>query len=143
MAAFATQVGVSYADYRSLEADTLRMRQQMESAYREVIPSGALSDPEKQLQRRLSGEQAGSHSAGFMVLMEQIGRVVSAEDGALIASVNFTDKIGDVRLNLYAPDFQAVESIRAGLAKEGLEADLENSNTQGDGVRARIKVRDR
>jgi general secretion pathway protein L len=143
LAAFLAQVGSSYADYRSLDADNERLRLQMDTTYRDVVPQGAISDPEKQLKRKLSGQKSGSNSAGFVVLMEQIGRVVGAQEGALIASVNFTEKVGDVRLNLYAPDFKAVESIRAGLAAKGMEADLENSNAQGEGVRARLKVREK
>jgi type II secretory pathway component PulL len=49
--------------------------------------------------------------------------------------------VGDVRLNLVVPDFKAVESIRTNLDAAGLLAQMENSNAQGDMVRARLKVR--
>jgi type II secretion system protein L len=143
MAAFIVQVGASYAEYRSLETDNQQMHRQIESTYRQVAPQGAMSDPEKQLQRKLSGMKGGAQSGGFVPLLEQLGRVVQGQPGTTLSSINFTDKAGDLRVILIAPDFKAVEAIRGRLDKAGLQADLENSNTQGDAVRARLKVREK
>lgn len=143
LAAFAVQVAANFAEYRSLASENQLMRQQMEAAYREAIPKGAISDPEKQLQRKLKGLKGGGQNAGFVPLLERLGRVVQGKEGAVINSVNFTDKVGDVRVILIAPDFDAVESIRTQLDTAGLQADLENSNTQGNAVRARLKVREK
>ena len=65
---------------------------------------------------------------------------MNQQPGAQLASVNFSDKLGGVRVNLVAPDFRSVEAIRAGLVKAGLKASTENSNAAGDVVRARLKV---
>jgi general secretion pathway protein L len=87
--------------------------------------------------------RGGAPGAGFVSLLDRIGRVVQAQKGSQIATINFNDKVGDVRLNLVVPDFKAVESIRTELDKAGLSAQMENSNTQGDVVRARLKVREK
>lgn len=143
VAAFGLQVVATYADYRNLASENLQMRQQIEATYREVNPKGKARDHVKALQQQLNNLQGGSQGGGFVSLLERIGRVVQAEQGAQLASINFTDKLGDLRLNLVVPDFRTVESIRTRLDAVGLEAQMENSNAQGDVVRARLKVREK
>lgn len=142
-AAFLLQVGGTYAAYSNLERENLQLRQQIEAAYRQAVPRGAVVDPEKQLKRQLDQLRGSGDSASFVSLMERIGRVVQTQKGAQLASINFSDKLGGVRVNLVAPDFKAVEAIRAGLVKAGMEATTENSNASGDVVRARLKVEER
>ncbi len=138
--AFLLQVGGTYASYANLEKENLQLRQQIETAYRQAVPRGAVVDPEKQLKRQLDQLRGSGSSASFVSLMDRIGRVVNEQPGTQLASVNFSDKLGGVRLNLVTPDFRAVEAIRAGLVAEGLKATTENSNASGDVVRARLKV---
>lgn len=139
-AAFLLQVGATYASYASLEKENFQLRQQIETTYRQVVPSGAVVDAEKQLEQQLSQLRGGGESVSFVGMMDRIGRVVAAQDGAQVASINFNDKLGDVRLNLVVADFRSVEAIRSGLVAAGLDAVTENSNAQGDRVRARLKV---
>jgi general secretion pathway protein L len=143
VAAFGLQLASTWTDYNNLHNRNLYLRQQIEVAYREAVPRGAVVDPEKQLQRQLDTLRGGAPGAGFVSLLDRIGRVVQAQKGSQIATINFNDKVGDVRLNLVVPDFKAVESIRNELDKAGLLAQMENSNTQGDVVRARLKVREK
>ncbi len=142
-AAFLLQVGATYASYSNLESENLQLRQQIERAYRQVVPRGAVVDPERQLKRQLDDLRGGSQAVSFVSLMDRIGGVVAAQQGAQVASINFNDKLGDIRINLVAPDFNSVEAIRAALADRGMEAVTENSNVQGDLVRARLKVSDK
>jgi type II secretion system protein L len=139
-AAFLLHVGGTYASYANLEQENLLLRQQIETAYRQVAPRGAVVDPERQLKRQLEELRGGDRSVSFVSMMERIGRVVARQRGAQIASINFNDKLGDVRINLVAPDFPSVEAIRTGLVAAGMEAVTENSNAQGERVRARLKV---
>ena len=43
-------------------------------------------------------------------------------------------------LNILASDFEAVEAIREGINRSGLQAEMESSSARDDGVRARIRV---
>ena len=135
-AAFLLQVAATWAGYASLKDENLELRRQIEAAYRSAMPEGRMQVPENQLRElRGSGERAS-----FMGLMDRIGRVVQKQQGAQLASVNYSDKLGEVRINLVVPDFRAVEAIRSGLVAAGLDAETENSNAQGDAVRARLRV---
>jgi len=138
--AFLLQMVGSYASYAGLAAQNLELRRQIQDTYRSVAPRGAVVDAEKQLKRQLEELRGGSDSVSFVSMMDQIGRVIAAQPGARLDSVNFNDKLGDVRLNIIAPDFRAVESVRSGFVKAGLKAVTENSNASGSAVRARLKV---
>ena len=99
------------------------------------MPEGALVDAERQLRRQLDGLRGGGGGGGFVRLLEQAGAVIAQRPGASIVSINYNQRGGEMRLNLVANDFAAVEQLRAGLA-----AVMESSSAQGDGVRARIRV---
>jgi type II secretory pathway component PulL len=76
-------------------------------------------------------------------LVAQVGAVLAANPGTSIASLNYSQRAGEMRLNILASDYGAVERIREAIGASGLEASLENSNAQGDGVRARLRVAER
>ena len=45
-----------------------------------------------------------------------------------------------MRMNIVATDFEAVEQVRAAINQSGLDAVMESSSSQGDRVRARLRV---
>jgi general secretion pathway protein L len=69
--------------------------------------------------------------------------VVSSQPSATLAAINFNNNNGNVRLSLDAANFSAVESVRTELSAVGLVAELQNSSAQGDGVRARLRLREK
>ncbi len=138
--AFLLQMLFTYADYAALKQQNLALRQSLESSYRQVVPQGVIADPERQLERKLEELRGGAHYA-LVSLLAVVGQVVQAEKGAQISSINFSGRSGDLRFGILLPDFKAVERVRSHLHKAGLEAVVENSNAQGDAVRARMKVR--
>ena len=46
-------------------------------------------------------------------------------------------------MNIVAADFETVEQVRSAINQSGLEAVMESSSAQADGVRARLRVGDR
>ena len=75
--------------------------------------------------------------------MERVGGVIADSEGTSIVSINYNDKAAEMRLNIVAQDYGAVEQVRAGINKAGLEASMENSSAQGEQVRARLRVGER
>ena len=69
--------------------------------------------------------------------------MLAANPGTSIASLNYSQRAGEMRLNIVAADYGAVERIREAIGATGLEASLENSSAQGDAVRARLRVAER
>ncbi len=139
-AAFVLQVGSSYASYAALKEENLELRRQIQNTYRDVAPRGAVVDAEKQLKRQLDELRGGKETTRFIDMVDIISQVIVQQSGAQVVSLNFSDKLGDVRLSIVVPDFRAVESIREALVAAGLTAVTESSNASGSVVRARLKV---
>ena len=137
---FGLQLGADYLELRNLEGNNLALRQAVETSYRQAFPRGAVVDAEKQLSRQLDALRGTSESGGFVTLMEQVGGVIAGMPGTSIATINYNDKADEMRMNLVAADFEAVEELRSKINAAGLEAVMESSNAQGDKVRARLRI---
>jgi type II secretion system protein L len=140
--AFGLQLVASYTDYLKLQRDNLALRGAVEESYRKAYPRGAVVDAETQLRRQLAQLRGSGQVSGFVHLIEQVGAVVAANPGTSVAAINynFSDRGGEMRMNILASDFEAVERVRADINKAGLQAVMENSSAQGDQVRARLRV---
>ena len=140
LAAVVVQGALSYAQWQQAQGVNLEIRRDIEARYREVYPQGAIVDPEKQLERQLRSLRGDAQNAGFMSLLEQAGAVLTSVPGTQLLTLNYTDRNGQLGLTLMASDFAALETLRAKLSSAGLKVELENSNAQGDQVRARLRV---
>ncbi len=139
-AAFALHLLAGWAELRQLEAQNLALRAEIEQSYRRVIPRGMVPEPERQLRRQLDELGGTSSGSGFSSLLAKVGDVVSANPGSSVVSINYNDRAAEMRLNILAKDYEEVERIRAGFAETGMSAVLENSSSQGEQVRARLRV---
>lgn len=141
---FACALGLNllatWAEYRQLDQQNLALRGAIEQSYRQANPRGALVDAEKQLRRQLAELRGSGASSGFVSLVQQVGAVISQQTGTSIASLNYSQRVGELRLNILAEDYAAVERIREGIVDAGLEAVMESSSAQGSQVRARLRV---
>jgi type II secretion system protein L len=139
-AAFVLQLVATYADYRNLQAQNLALRSAVQDSYRQAYPRGAVVDAEKQLRRQLDALRGSAQSSGFVSLLARVGEVIAGSGGTSIASINYNDKAGEMRMNIVAADYEAVEQVREAINKAGLQAVMESSSAQGDKVRARLRV---
>ena len=78
-----------------------------------------------------------------MALASRVGAVISKHPGTTLASINYSQRNSEMRLSIVAVDYGMVEKIRGAIAADGLEAVLENSNAQGNEVRARLRITER
>ena len=141
--AFVIQLAATYSDYLSLQRENRALRGAVEASYRRAYPRGAVVDAEKQLQRQLDAMRGSAQTSGFVALMAKVGAVVAERPGTRIASINYNDKADQLRMNIVAADFETVEQVRSAINQSGLEAVMESSSAQADGVRARLRVGDR
>ncbi len=133
------KTGVSVADYQSLKARDLQLRQAMQVSYRQVNPQGAVVDIEKQLNRQLAEFGAGTNQRAFTPMLTQLLEAVATVEGILLTSVNYSGG-NALRVNLTAPDFPSVERVQEALRTGAFSVELENSSARREGVVARLSV---
>ena len=104
-----------------LKSRNLELRSAIQDSYRKANPRGAVVDVEKQLNRQLSEFAGGDGVAAFTPRLVDVVTATLAHDGR-VTSVNYS--AGQLRLNLTADNFAAVERIRQQLEQSGLKATL-------------------
>lgn len=132
-----------WLDLRRLERENLVLRTEIQSIYREINPRGAVVDAEKQLRRQLSGLRGGGTESSFTGLLAPFGKMFSEQSNMQLASLSYSERSAEIRINLLAADFAAVESLRGALETAGYAATLESSSRSGDRVRARLRIGER
>jgi general secretion pathway protein L len=138
--AFCAHLVATYAEFASLQRENQALRLAVEQNYREAYPKGALVDAEKQLNRQLGALRGSNQASGFVSLLSRVGKVISGTPGTTIASMNYSDRSGEVRLNITANNYEVVDEIRTALNRAGMSATMESSNAQGEKVQARMRV---
>ena len=131
------QLLADIGQYQRLKSENIELRTAIQQSYRKANPRGAMVDVEKQLDRQI-GEFGGADTT--MAFTPRLVAVISAtvaEEG-VVNSLNYAS--GQLRLNLTAGNFAAIERIRQRLSTEGFEATLETSTARGNEVRARLRV---
>jgi len=125
------------SQFQKLKAQNLELRSAIQDSYRKANPRGAVVDVEKQLDRQIAEFTGEAGVSAFTPRLVDVVTATMAESGR-VTSINYTS--GQLRLNLTAEDFAAVERIRQTLEQSGLKATLETSSARGDEVRARLRV---
>lgn len=138
--ALVLQLGADLAQYQRLKADNTRIRQAIQDSYRQANPKGAVVDVEKQLDRQIAEFNPSSTAVAFTPLLAAITAGLAEQGGISLSTVNFSASSGEVRLDLTAADFAAVEALRQLLGRRGLDATLETSSSRDELVRARLRV---
>lgn len=138
--ALIVQFASAFMQMQHLDERNITLRAAIESSYRSVFPRGAVLEPERKLRREVEA-LAGGGGAGFMSSFQPIARAAAAIEGLSLHSVNYSDKLGEIRLNILANDFKDVEVFRAALQSAGMRAELSGTSAEGDQTRARLKVR--
>ena len=138
--ALVLQLGADLTEYQRLRGENVQIREAIQASYRQANPRGAVVNPEKQLDQQLSEFSARSQGVLFTPILAKVTESVASMDDASISSLNFSGSTSEVRLDIVARDYQAVEVLRDRLTQQGMTATLETSSSRADRVRARIRV---
>ncbi|MEL7044194.1 MAG: type II secretion system protein GspL [Pseudomonadota bacterium] len=138
--ALVLHIASGWLDLRRLERENESLRREIEAVYRGVNPRGNLVDAERQLRQQLAGLRGDTGGSTFSAALAPLATGVAEQDGVQLANLTYSQARSELRLNLLAPDFNAVEELRTGLATQGLGATLESSSRSGDSVRARLRL---
>ncbi len=135
--ALSLQIGADFFALQRAKAENFEVRASVQDIYRRANPSGAVVDVEKQLDRQIAQFVGGKGAPAFTPLLVLVIESTAAEDGTL-GMLNYSG--GEIRVNVTAKSFGAVERIREELENRGLSAALETSTARDGVVRARLRI---
>ncbi len=135
------QTGVACAQNVKLKNENLRLRQEISAVYQEAFPNSPVTDPEKQMRSKLKRLQTGAQSTNFLPLFYQTSETLAEFGDLKLLSINFDSRADELRADLVAKKFQDLDRVRAALGKQSIDAQLVNSSSVDEGVRAKMKFR--
>ncbi len=132
--------GVNIGGYQALKAENVKLRQQIEQAYRSVVPRGRITDAEKQLKSKVNALKGSSSSGSAIQIIGRVAPLIAANKDISVKSINYAGKRNELRLDLLSKSFKALESLRVEVEQKGLKAEMLNAVAQGDSQQARMRI---
>ncbi len=139
-AAFLIAVGVTWVG--QLQADKKRrvITQQTDSIYRQVVPTGAISDPERQLRSLLGKSDSDLGSSNAIAILVGVGPAVGSFDSVKIRNFRYSSDNGQLQLNIEADSFSTFENLRNRIAEGGYNVEIRSANVQGNVHLAQLRI---
>ncbi len=139
VATIATFFVVNIVDATSLSSANKKKRQEIEQAYRTVIPRGVVNDPVRQLTRKLGRSSSNEKPSQAVYLLSIVAPAVQGL-GVDMSTINYNNKNRQMSINVQANSFNDVEKLRSEIASKGLNAQLLSSNAVDDKYQARLRI---
>ena len=130
----------SYGELLQLKSEQRQHLANAEQAYRQVVPSGALVDPEVQLSNQLKkfGVTKSRDYPSALQALTQVSPTLESAEGVKVTNIYYYN--GELRLNIETANFQQIEQLRTSLGNQSISAELVNSSAVNDGHQARMRI---
>ena len=129
----------SFIDIYYLQQKQANVQDEIIENFREVVPSGSTSVPVRRLKAMLISGDSYQQSSQATYLLSKIAPALEKLSIDL-TSLNYSNREQVLRLNIKVSAFSVVEQLRQNLEKQGVIAQLQNSNATDDGYQARLSV---
>ena len=127
----------------SVQAENKEVRRSITETVKPVLGNGrnGLRDPVRALKSRLNGGNENEGKSSLAVaLINQAATAIAAQTGVSLRTMRYNNSQQELRLDIEAPTYDAVEALRASLGSGGFKAELLRSNARGDVQQAQIKI---
>lgn len=124
-----------------LKAEEARLDASIQQAFEAAMPGARLVDARAQIERRLALARGTGSEANqsFLEALDALGSALASTPGVVLEAISY--RSGTLDLRLRAPNVDALEQIRQGVAREGrFTASIQQANPRDDGVEGRIQV---
>ncbi len=112
----------------------------VEALYRSYFPQDQrVQDPYKQMRVHLGG--SGDADSTFLALLGHLASGLAANPAAQLRSITFSDGRAELGAEVAVGGFDALESLKAAWAKDGVAVDISSAEQQDQQVHARIRLR--
>lgn len=128
------------ADLWRLQSQNENLRVAIQQHAAAALPGAELADPLLQLRRAVTASGGGDHG-GILALLTRMSPVFAANADIRVQSLEYSHDSGELQLVLESSGFTIVESLRASLQAQGLQAELLGSSSDGSRSRSRLRVK--
>lgn len=132
--------GVLGFNIYKLNKQNLQLRQQMETAYRSVVPSGQSDDPEKRLRLKVQQLQPKTQTGSAVKVLAGVVPIIAANPDVTVKVISYSADTGDLSVSAQAHSFGSLDALRQALIAQGYAVDPIAATTQGDLSNGRLKI---
>jgi general secretion pathway protein L len=137
--AFLVAVGATFGELRQAKSEAAQLFAERDTIFRQVVPTGSISDPVRQLKAKL-GQEVLTEPSKVVYLVSKVAPQIRNNADLKITSFRYTQNNSTLQLNVEAKDFAMLENLRGKIAESGLSAEIKSSRVSGDIQQAQISV---
>lgn len=138
--AFIAYVGINLAQISAANKETAQLRQQIEAAFRQVIPQGVIANPESQLQTRIREYQSGNAGSSVVELLATVGPLIAAEDKITLRRLTYNDQRNEMQVTVEAESNSEILALSNAINERGLRATPQNMSRAGNRQQANMTI---
>lgn len=138
--AFVAYVGINAAQISAANKETARLRQQIETAFRQVIPQGVMANPESQLQTRIREYQGSNAGSSVVELLATVGPLIAAEDKVTLRRLTYNDQRSEMQVTIEADSNSEILALSNAINERGLRATPQNMSRAGNRQQANMTI---
>ncbi|HEY7774832.1 MAG TPA: type II secretion system protein GspL [Marinagarivorans sp.] len=138
-AAFVIAAGVTWGELHQAKKASQQLFADRDAVYRQVVSSGSITDPVRQLKAKL-GTEKDTEPSNVVLLVSKVAPQIRANNDLKVTSFRYTQNNGALQFNVESKDFAMLEALRGKIAETGLTAEIKSSRASGDIHQAQIRV---
>lgn len=137
--AFVIALGTTWGELQQAKKDSMQLFADRDTVFRQVVSSGSITDPVRQLKAKLQ-KQESTEPSNIVFLVSKIAPEIRKTQDLKMTSFRYTHNNGSLQFNVEAKDFAMLEALRGKIAEAGLVAEIRSSKVSGDIHQAQIRV---
>jgi type II secretion system protein L len=141
LAAVVMNYGVLLYHYSSVKQAAEALEAEKYTLARVAVPVGKIRSPERQM-RAAMAQLSSSGPTRFGAMLARVGPALGGESGYTVRMINYDGNSDSLKLEVRAGKSQQIESLIKTLRGSGLQAELTNSHAQGQGIMARLELKE-
>ena len=139
-AAFVVAIGATWIGQLRAEQERRAIVARTDAIFREAVPTGNITNPERQLRTLLGDSGGGGVTSNAVTLLAGVAPAVSNFKEVTIKNLRYSADNGQLQLNIEADSFNTFESLRSKIAEAGYEVEIRSANVFGDVHQAQLRI---
>lgn len=139
-AAFVVALGATWFAQMQAEQQRKTIIAQTDEIFRQVVPKGAITDPERQLKGLLGNSVNVGQGSNATALLVGVAPSIASFDVVKIRNMRYSSDSAQLQLDITADSFTTFENLRSKIAEQGFTVDIKSANVYGDTHQAQLRI---
>ena len=133
-------VGVNVAQIQVFGAQTAELRGQINEAFRQVVPEGAIVNPEQQLRSKINEYGQTATGSNVVKLLADVAPLIAGNEDVVLRRMTYNDQRDEMQVTLEAQTNSDILELANAISQKGLQAVPQNMSRAGDRQQANMTI---